>query len=240
MKRNIWFTTLLFAAGSLIAADSSPKDDVISAAKQLGAKDNYSWKTSIENNGGGQNRGGPTEGKTEKGGLTSLLLTRGDNTTQVVLKGEKGAIKTEDGWQSVADAAKGDGNGGQNRNRFLVGMLRRFKTPAEEAENIASKTTDLKNTEGVYSGALTEEGAKALLSFGGRRSGGDGPTISDAKGSVKFWVKDGAITKYQYSVKGSVSFNGNDRDVDRTTTVEIKDIGSTKVDAPEEAKSKLS
>ena len=239
MKRNILFAALILAAGSLIAADSSPKDDVINAAKQLGQKDNYSWKSTVENNGGGQNRGGPTEGKTEKGGLTSLSMTRGDNTTHAVVKGEKGAIKTEDGWQSFADAAKDDGSG-QNRNRFLTRMLRNFKTPAMEAENLASKTMELKNSDGVYSGALTEEGAKSLLTFGGRRSGGDGPTISDAKGSVKFWVKDGTITKYQYSVKGSVSFNGNDRDVDRTTTVEIKDIGSTKVDAPEEAKSKLS
>ena len=37
-----------------------------------------------------------------------------------------------------------------------------------------------------------------------------------------------------------VSFNGNDRDVDRTTTIEIKDIGSTKVEVLDDAKKKLS
>jgi hypothetical protein len=36
-----------------------------------------------------------------------------------------------------------------------------------------------------------------------------------------------------------VSFNGNDRDVDRTTTVEIKDVNSTKIEVPDEAKKKL-
>jgi hypothetical protein len=41
-------------------------------------------------------------------------------------------------------------------------------------------------------------------------------------------------------VQGKVSFGGNDRKVDRTTTIEIKDIGSTKVQVPEEAKGKLS
>jgi len=41
-------------------------------------------------------------------------------------------------------------------------------------------------------------------------------------------------------VQGKVSFNGNDRDVDRTTTVEIKDVGTTKVELPEGAKNKLS
>ncbi len=35
-------------------------------------------------------------------------------------------------------------------------------------------------------------------------------------------------------------FNGNDREVNRTTTIEIKDVGSTKVSVPEEAAKKLS
>jgi hypothetical protein len=74
--------------------------------------------------------------------------------------------------------------------------------------------------------------------FGGR-GGGTGPEISGAKGSVKFWVKDGVLSKYQLNLKGSISFNGNDRDIDRTTTVEIKDIGSTKIELPDEAKKKL-
>ncbi len=41
-------------------------------------------------------------------------------------------------------------------------------------------------------------------------------------------------------VPGEVSFNGNRRDVDRSTTVEIQDIGSTKIEVPEDAKKKLS
>ena len=45
---------------------------------------------------------------------------------------------------------------------------------------------------------------------------------------------------------GLIGFSGagpardNDVDIDRTTTTEIKDIGSTKVTVPEEAKKKLS
>jgi hypothetical protein len=56
---------------------------------------------------------------------------------------------------------------------------------------------------------------------------------------VKLWVKDGLLSKYEVKVQGKVSFNGNDRDVDRTTTIEIKDIGSTKVQVPDDAKKKL-
>jgi hypothetical protein len=40
-------------------------------------------------------------------------------------------------------------------------------------------------------------------------------------------------------VQGTVSFNGNDRDVDRTTTVEIKDVDTTKIQVSDDAKKKL-
>jgi hypothetical protein len=52
-------------------------------------------------------------------------------------------------------------------------------------------------------------------------------------------VKDGALTKYILLVKGTVSFGGEEREMDRTTTTEFKNIGSTKVTVPEEAKKKL-
>jgi hypothetical protein len=36
-----------------------------------------------------------------------------------------------------------------------------------------------------------------------------------------------------------MTFNGEDRDVNRTTTTEIKDVGTTKVEVPADAKPKL-
>ena len=49
----------------------------------------------------------------------------------------------------------------------------------------------------------------------------------------------GVLVKYQIKVAGHVEFNGNERDVDRTTTVEIKDVDKTKIEIPEEAKKKI-
>jgi hypothetical protein len=92
-------------------------------------------------------------------------------------------------------------------------------------------------TNGI-SGDLTEDGAKALLTF--RRGGnGDGPTVANPKGSVTFWIANGKLFKYQHHVTGTVSFNGNDRDVDRTTTTEIKDVNTTKIEVSDDAKKKL-
>ena len=42
--------------------------------------------------------------------------------------------------------------------------------------------------------------------------------------------------KYQFHVQGTVSFNGNDRDIDRTTTVEIKDVNTTKIEVSDDVK----
>ena len=73
----------------------------------------------------------------------------------------------------------------------------------------------------------------------GRPGAANAPTIRNAEGTAKFWVKDGALAKAQYHVTGSISFNRQDRDIDRTTAIEFTDVGSTKVKAPAEAKEKL-
>ena len=154
---------MVVLAGSLLAADS--RDEVKSAARKLAEKDNYSWKTTVET--GGNFRPGPSEGKTEKDGYTVLSMSFRDNTTEAVMKGDKGAIKTPDeGWKSLAEAAADDGGGQPNPGRFIARMLRNFKVPAAQAEDLAGKVKDLKSADGVYSGDLTEEGAKLLLTFG--------------------------------------------------------------------------
>lgn len=237
MKRSILVSTMALLAGSLIAADSNPKDDVTSAAKKLGEKDNYSWRITVVVPQDSQFKPGPSEGKTEKGGATWLSVTFNDNTSEGVSKGGKVAVKTDEGWKT-ADEASGGGGGGFNAGGFMARRMQDLKVPAAEVEDLVSKTKEIKKDGDVYSGDLTEDGAKALLTF--RRRGGDGPTVTNPKGSVKFWVKDGALTKYETKVQGKVDFNGNEIDVDRATTVEIKDIGTTKLTVPEEAKKKLS
>ena len=235
MKRHFLFGTLVLLAGSLLAANAAPKDDVTAAAKKLADKDNYAWKQTSENAGGGGRGGGTYEGKTEKDGYLLLSITMRDNTIEVVKKGDKGAFKTADGWQSLSEAASGD----QGAAPFIARRLQTFKAPAAQAEDLAGKVKELKQDGDAYSGDLTEEGAKAQLMFGGR-GGANAPEISGAKGSVKFWIKDGLLSKYEIKVQGKVTVNGNDRDVDRITKVEIKDIGSTKVEVPDDAKKKLS
>jgi hypothetical protein len=213
-------------AGSLFAADSSPKDDVTTAAKKLAEKSNYSWKTTVVVPESAQFRPGPTEGRTEKDGFTHIAMSFGDNKTEAVLKGDKAAVKSPDGeWRSASEL-----EGDQGPGRFFGRFIRNFKTPAAHAVELVSSLKDVKKDGEVYSGELTDEGAKAQFRFG---------TPSSAKGSAKFWLKDGVLSKFEFKVQGKVDFNGNEMDVDRTTTVEIKEVGTTKVEVSEEAKKKL-
>ncbi len=245
MKRNALLGAMLLLAGSLLAADAD-KDNVKNAAKKL-TDSGFSWKQEVENAGGGQGFGG-AEGKVGKDGTVYLSMAgRNNNTTEAYVKGEKVAIKTQDDWQSLdevtAAAANngGNGGGGGRRGRGRFNNLKNYKTPATTAVELLDKVKDLKTTEGVITGDLTEEGAKTLLTFGGGRRGGNNPPeISGAKGSVKFWIKDGALSKLEYHVEGTITVNGNDRDVNRTTTVTFKNVGSTDVKVPDDAAKKLS
>ncbi len=242
MKSLLAYSVAFFAAASLMAAD---KDDVTSAAQKLAAADNYSWTTTTE---GGRGPGGPMEAKTQKDGLIWTKMTRGENTMEAYIKSGKAAYKGADGWTNAdltATPQRGGGNGGGGGGggrgaRNLAMALRNLKAPSSEVTDLIGKTKEIAKVGDAYAGDLTEEGAKSMLTMGGGRRGGAAPAISGAKGSVKFWIKDGIITKYQVKVSGTVTFNGNDNDVDRTTTVEIKDVGTTKITVPDEAKSKLS
>lgn len=239
MKQTALWSALALLTASALAAEAGPKDTIKAAAKKLADQPNYSWRTTVESAGGGRFRPGSTEGKTEKGGFTCLSLSRGENTFEAVLKGDKVVVKTDEGWQSAEEMGSGGGGPGGNPARFVARMVQNYKTPAGELEDLLGKVTDLKAVDGAYAGDLTEDGAKSLLTFG-RRPGGEGPAISNAKGSVKIWLKDGLPAKYEVHVQGTITFNNNDMNVDRTTTTEIKAVGQTRVEVPAEANQKLS
>jgi len=239
MKRHILPGLMALLAAPLLAADSSPKDDVKKAAAALGSQTNYTWQATVEVPADSPFKPGPTDGKTEKGGYTTLSFSFGDNTTEAVTKGTNGAVKTEDGWKTLAEAMKDNGDGGFNPTMFMARVVQNYRLPAVEAASLADDTKELKKDTNSISGDLTEAGAKEFLTFRRRGNGGDGPTVTNAKGSVKFWVKDGKLVKYQYHVQGTVNFNGDDHDVDRTTTVEIKDVNTTKIVVADDVKKKL-
>ena len=242
---------LILSAAALLAGVADAKEDLLAAIKKLAEAPGYAWTTTPKSNapeGGGQGRRrtglGAGEGRIEKEGAAWVSMKMGETAVEALLKGDKVAVKSGAEWKAAADLQGGGGAPAQGRPdpaMMLARGLRGFKAPAATAESLASKAKEIKaEADGLYTAELTEEGAKELLAGGGAaRPGGRGPQAADAKGAVKFWVKDGVLTKYEHAVSGKMTFGEREVPIDRTTTVEIKDVGSAKVEVPEEAKAKL-
>jgi hypothetical protein len=210
-------------ANTILAAES---DDLMAAVKRLADKPSYAWKTVVVVPESAQFKPGPNEGKTEKSGYTYMTLKFADNTIEAAMKGDKAVVTNQEGaWQLASDMEKEEGMG-----RFLGAIIRNYKTPAAQAAVLAGALKDLKKDGDVYSGEMAGEGLKSQFRFGEPKN---------PKGTAKFWVKDGELVKFQTKVTAKLDFNGNEVDLDRETTTEIKEIGTAKVTVPEAAKKKL-
>lgn len=248
MKRYSLLTATLFA-GSLLSAQAGPKEDVTAAIKKLTDKGNYSWTSTSKRperpaGDDGRRRGGAStsKGKTADGFVLSIR-SFGERSFESLRKGDKLAYKREGEWTVREPRAEGEGRG-EGRRGGRRGGSRGSSAPAAQAAELLAKVGELKKDGDVYAGDLTEEGVKSLLSFGRGRRGGDNdnaerPEPKGLKASAKFWIKDGVLVKFESSLAGSISFNGSDRDLSRTSTVEISEVGSTKIDVPEDIKKKM-
>ena len=230
MKHTLLLIGAVSIATGLTAAE--PKESLIEAANALANKANYSWKTTVESAG---EPPGIIEGKTEKGGASFLTLSRRENSFDAALKGSKATVKTEEGWKPATEAADMEGTRGGTRLVSLI--VQNMKLPAAEVADLAGKVKELSVADGVYSGNLGEE-AKPIILFR-IPSTNDGPSAAHTEGTARFWMKDGMITKYEFHVKGTVSFRGDERELDRTYTTVINGVGETTVNVPEEAAKRL-
>lgn len=233
MKQALIIALACMFTGLLSAADSKQK--VTDAAKHLTQTGNYSWTTSTKEADGSAGRLGPIEGKAEKG-TVFISFAVGGIPVEVYLKGTNGTAKALEGWQTLTEIAETSGTAAA-----VVRYLRSYKPPGAESAALVASAKELKDAEDAVTGELKDEKVKELLLFGTRRrEGQDEPKCTDPKGTIKFWIKDGALVKYETNVQGKVTAGEREFDVNRTTTVEIKDAGATKLEVPDEAKQKLS
>ncbi len=241
MKIKILF--LIMLTGSLLAAHAGPADDVTSAAQKLGSEASYSWHTTVDFPAATPASPGPIDGKIEKGGLTYIKRLPIQNppadsqfanlTLEILMRGPTIIVNDPDpdgGWQTLADYSSADFSG---PGPFIANMLKQFKTPAAQAAELAGDSANLTQKEGAYAGDLTPDAAKKLIAVP------DSATVSNTSGTVQFWMKDGELTKYEYTVSGTVNSGDKTGQVKRDTTVEIQDVGTTTIKIPADAKKLL-
>jgi hypothetical protein len=228
MKKHslpIGLVLLAFSFGNLSADDAV--EAVLSAANKLKESENYTWKAERE---GSRFWRGTVEGQIKKDGTALVSMPGRDGSFQTAFLLKKSAAETQDGWRSAEELENAEGFG-----RFLVFILRGFKPPAAELEQLVKHSVEPKLESGKFESKLKEDGVKELLSFGD----GNGPTVKNPAGSLKISLKDGIIESYELSLQGSMSFNGNDFDLNRVTKVEILKIGETEFELPAKAMEKL-
>lgn len=221
-------TALLFP---VVAAVADPKADVAAAIQKLEQQPGYSWSyipkvVGSESASRGQV---PLKGKADRAGYAVVSGEMGDVSVEIGIKGGKMIVNYTGEWLSTAEIGE---------NNRTVQRLRLIKRPTDEAATLLGRVTDLKkDSDGSYAGELDGMWAKEMFALLGRRAA----AAPSAQGSAKFWLKDGQLAKYEFVVKGKIT-TGEDKteiEVSRATTVEIKDVGTTTVSLPDEARKKL-
>lgn len=230
MKRLL--LTALLAALPLADSLADSKSDVAAGVKKLGEQSSYTWTYTpkVVGSESARRQQSPLDGKTERDGYTLIHGDIGDVSVDIGLKGDKLVVNYSGDWLSAAEIGE---------NNRTVQRLRTLKRPTDEAQLLVEKTSLMKKeADGSYAGELDTAWAKEMFSLLGRRAA-EAPTAS---GSVKFWLKAGQLAKYEFIIRGKIPTGENKEqtEVSRTTTVEIKDVGTTKVSLPDEAKKKLS
>ena len=283
MKPFFLSTAFLALTFAVRAGEAAPLDQVKAAVQKLADAPNYSWRITVPSGEKSRFTPGPMDGRTEKGGLTQWKMSFGDRCAEAFTKGDRVAVKTDDGWvmpeehKAAPSRSPGDTHspppspdgerdkGGRDKKEhvkderdksehdkgerrrgsktgFLARRLQSMKEPAAMAADLAGKVASFKASGDEFSGELSADAVKELLAFGHRRDSRDGhspPEPANPRGSVTFTLKDGLLQKMELRLAATMNFNGSEVTLDRITQIEIKDVGTTKLDVPAEARKLL-
>jgi len=199
----------------------------------------------------------------------SRSSSNSNNQVAAVFKGaERCVIQTDEAWNTPAELAaqqRGDrrgpgGPGGPQGGPGLPGGVpprsRRgpgagqsppaysnlqltLSRPAEEIGVIVGSHTELKVDGDVFTGTLSETGAKLLLVHPGQNE----LTPLQARGTFRLWIREGALVKYELILDGTLAVETpNARRevvVHQKSATTLKDVGTTTFTVPNEAREKL-
>ena len=133
----------------------------------------------------------------------------------------------------------GGSRGGDRPTPAYSNLQLTLSRPHEELGIIIAGYHELNADGDVASGTLSDTAAKLLLVHAGQKE----VTPLTAAGTFRLWMKDGVVVKYEIKLEGTIAVttNGNRREVTvhQTSTTEVKNVGTTKFDVPEEAQKKL-
>jgi hypothetical protein len=203
--------------------------------------------------------------RTARGGGAS------SNIATVIFKGsEQFVIQSDEGWRRSDEPSAVEERGGGRRGGFggppgmggprgrssrgggrspggpeagaapaYSNLQNTLSRPHEEIALIVAGAADLKVEGEVVTGSLPETTAALLLVHAGQKE----ITPLRAGGTVRLWVRNGTLVKYETRLEGVLSVEGSSGrrqvTVHQTATTTLSEVGTTKVEVPAEAKKKL-
>ena len=236
----------VLSLGAVIALCAwTPDDDFDKATAKAAGMSKYAVKLTskiegMPGGGGGGGGGGaqPADVKVDKD--VAAEIKSGEQT--VYKKGDTLVYKDGETWKKYERQQGGGGGQGGNRATRGLRLLQGLKLPHEMLADFGKKMKEVKKADEkdndctVYSGDLTDEGAKELGALGGRGGGGGGQGGGFTfTGTAKFWVNaEGTIVKYEIFINGKGKIREQDVDLKSTRTYEISEIDNVKLEVPEE------
>ncbi|MBI1176494.1 DUF1080 domain-containing protein [bacterium] len=255
MNHQIFLLTgLLIVGTSANAADADLRASALSAIHKLADASSYSWKSTVESEGGGPFGGSSTTtGLTEKAGYTHVTSTGGSSPFEFARDADQFAVVLEDNWMTLDQAAErssGGRRGPFGGGGFNADTVRNFKMPPAEIEAVLANATNFRQQDNIISADLDATGIEDQLNAGspisrrggrgGRRGGAGGggapPALQDATGTLTLSLQNGMLVRVAIQVSATRQFFGNETQQKRSTTIEITDAGSTRVALAADAK----
>lgn len=217
----------------------TPDEGLDKAAAKAAEMTNYSYKTTTTVEGlgkdGGVGKPVTIEVKIEK---DKPWQVKG-GATEAFKQGEKVIVKDGDAWKEMAKPGKPADGSKPDRKAMAVNLaLRGLKAPHEQVKDIGTKIKEVKREDSdggaCYSGELTEDAAKEFGAMQSGKAAGKNATFKYT-GSVKVFVNgEGSITKLEIVTEGKGAVKDQEMTIKQTRTIEISEVGSTKVEVPEE------
>lgn len=206
---------------------------VADAISRMRAAQNYSWSQTTETPGAPFSVP-PVSGKADKDGYAIQDAKAAGNSLQVVTKVSRVVAKVGAGWKTADELGKG-------KVPADLAELLVSRTPGDELQALAATVVSLQaDADGSWHGKLDDDAAESIMSgFVKHRAPRPDMALSSASGSLRVWVKDGLPQKYVLTTSGSISLPFGSRDITRTATVVISEIGSANVEIPAAAREKL-
>ncbi len=129
---------------------------------------------------------------------------------------------------------RGDGN-----SRAFSNVQNTLSRPHEEIAIIIAGASGMKAEGEVVSGTLSDTAAQLLLVHEGQRD----RVPLQAAGTFRFWVRGGALVKYETKLEGRLQVDDpagrREVKVNQTATTTLSEVGTAKIEVPPEVRKRL-